>query len=370
MKIKKYISNSFHEGKAKIYKELGENAVILSSRNIKSASDGKEVIEIVAALDESESKKSTKSELSGKHLVSAERRIANVSTSAENESILDALNELKDLVRFKQSASLSAVNAAFYKSLLKAEISEDEALKIVNRISSQFQDLSLSEMITEARKLLVSDIEIVPQLKPGTGRQIIYFFGPSGSGKTSTLVKLALVCKLVHNADILLVSADTEKVGGAEQLQTYASIASIPFRAVYSGDEIESLLHAETSRDYIFIDTTGYNPSVKENIAKLEQLLVKSYKTLKYLILSATDSYSFLDNSISAYARLGVNSYIFTKIDEVVRLGSAYSVIKKHNLKLSYFTTGQKIPDDIEPASKSKLSKIILPDELLINSRA
>ena len=63
------------------------------------------------------------------------------------------------------------------------------------------------------------------------------------------------------------------------------------------------------------------------------------------------------------FSPLGANGIILSKIDEAETIGSIATVLKDFKVPVAYITTGQQIPQDIEPATKSLLGKIILPDD-------
>jgi flagellar biosynthesis protein FlhF len=54
---------------------------------------------------------------------------------------------------------------------------------------------------------------------------------------------------------------------------------------------------------------------------------------------------------------------ILTKLDEAEGLGGLLSVIGGADRPISYLTTGQAVPDDIEPADRSRLARLILGQE-------
>jgi flagellar biosynthesis protein FlhF len=59
---------------------------------------------------------------------------------------------------------------------------------------------------------------------------------------------------------------------------------------------------------------------------------------------------------------LNPNALIFTKIDEAATMGAVIEVMRKETLPIAYFTNGQKIPDDIEPAESGFIGSIVLPE--------
>lgn len=365
MKIKKYIAKSLKEGKAKVLSELGEDAVILSSRSVKLPESEVEAIEILAAIDE-------KSNLERQNPVIKQRYNSHQNANLkeiDSESLIKLSNkieELSEIVKYKHSASLGETNSQLYKILIKSGIEENEALSIVGRVSAQYKSDNLQEAIINARKIVIENIKINPQLKISE-RNLIYFVGASGSGKTTTLIKVAVICKLLQNANVLIISADTHKVGGSEQLQTYSSIANIPFYAVYNRDELDEVITKEADRDYIFVDTSGKNFKEEGNLLELKSLISEKLRSQKLMTISATENHSFLKSNIDLLKQIGIDSIIITKADEAINFGDIYNTLKYSGLGVSYITNGLKVPDDIEPASKITLSKMIISDKSAIS---
>ena len=378
MKIKKYFAESLREGKQRIIEELGDDAVILSSRVIKNPENGGDAYEIVAALDESVAKQSkpskpkdvqkkpTPADEPSKILQSAIMMDKNTDRFIGYfDELYEKLTEINDYVKYKYSGTLGGNISNLYKILRKVEFEDEYALQITGKLNVSGKYESLIDLAAEARKMIVTDIKIKKNLQKSSGRQIVILIGPTGSGKTTSLVKLAVITKIMQKANVLIVSSDTYKVGGSEQLQTFSSIAGIPFSAVYSPEELRGLLSKENNYDFIFIDTVGINPKIKENLNSLKEFINASKAEHIFLVQNATASHNSFKSVFEYFSKLGINGLILTKVDEAVSLGSVVGLLREINLPLAYITNGQQIPQDIESASKSILGKLILPDELL-----
>lgn len=359
------------EGKNKIFRELGEEAIILSSREIIDPDTGSKKVEIVAAVDNQIQpvRKPIKSKISPKSAINFEE---NKETNNNSNDILEYLQILEqkiDLiqseVKYKFTSSMSDSHAKLFSALIDSGISDKYALEILANVSEIGFTGSSKDMFFKARQILTQNIMISEPMQTSSQQRVFYFIGPAGSGKTVSLVKLAAVIKLVLKSNILIVSADTTKVGGADQLQSYASILGIPFKAVDNSANLATLLENEHFRDIIFIDTPGKNPFEERNIEELcfWQDIVDDKKT--FLVMSANTSLDTMDAAFDSYKKTKPTDLILTKIDESKSLGAVLSVLKKHKLPIAYLTTGQNVPEDIEPAEREMLSKYILPDKLL-----
>ncbi|OGU16076.1 MAG: hypothetical protein A2X61_13255 [Ignavibacteria bacterium GWB2_35_12] len=379
MRIKKFISRNLKEGKAKILQELGEDAVILSSRTIKKPDgEGIAAVEIVAAIDDSPLKsikkptKKTNQKLSEVPLVSkfaierGENKFMRATTQIYDElnSIKSMVSEISDSVKYIHSSVLNDIFKDIYLCLRKSELSEEFSLKIASTLSARANINSFEEALTESRILATEHILIKEPVKGKNKRVVSAFVGPTGSGKTTCLIKLALVSKLLLKSDILIISADSHKVGGVEQLQSLASIGSISYITVNTGDELKNIIEKEKNRDFIFIDTAGYSPLNNSGLENTAMMLRECEPENIYLVQSATMSGSSFSKSISEFSALNPDSLILTKLDEAPSIGEIVMALKDNPIPISYLTNGQKIPEDIEPASRKAISKALLPDEL------
>ncbi|MBE2188015.1 MAG: hypothetical protein IAE98_00985, partial [Candidatus Kapabacteria bacterium] len=245
---------------------------------------------------------------------------------------------------------------------LESDFNESTSKAILAAMNEFKNYNDVNEALIEARKIISSGIIVHPPLNKSNISQTCIFLGPTGSGKTSTLVKLSLIAKLIYKADVMIISTDTYKVGGAEQLETLASIASIHYKTVYTAADLKELIIQESKRDFIFVDTAGKNFKDKAHIESLREFIAAGKFSQIYLVLSGNHSSKFYESAYESFGKLTPSSLIITKIDESDSLGSLYSILNENMLPISYITTGQQIPDDIEPADKLLLTKLILPD--------
>lgn len=370
MKIKKFTAKDIKEGKRMVVEELGEDAVILSNRIFKDPNTSEELIEIVAALDESALKprKEAVKEYSDTS-TSNIRQISKAVGTHNNEIVLSELDSIKnmiaeigDSIKFRNTASMGTSMSKLYKRMRTLDITEDQALRIVNRITSLGNINDYQEALFEARKLLVEGVEIGKTLQKSIKTNVVMFIGTTGSGKTATLVKLAIISKIVLGANSLIVSADTYKVGASEQLETYSSIASIPFRSSFSNNELSDIIKENSAKDFIFIDTTGISQKDKEQVEQLIETVKTVSPDFLYLTIPATISGLNANSVFEALSTIPIDGAIITKSDEAEAIGALVNSIKSYKIPISYITNGVKIPEDILPADRIILGKLSLKE--------
>jgi flagellar biosynthesis protein FlhF len=179
-------------------------------------------------------------------------------------------------------------------------------------------------------------------------------------GKTTTIAKLAALYTIGRKAKIALVTIDTFRVGAVEQLKTYSRIMGVPLEVASTPKELEKALAAHTDKDLVLIDTVGRSPKDKETIEGLRSMLDSTFTIETHLCVAATTRERELRGIVESFSALPISRLLFTKLDESSSFGSIVNLQLENKLPLSYFTRGQRVPEDIEPASGKKVAELIL----------
>jgi flagellar biosynthesis protein FlhF len=79
-----------------------------------------------------------------------------------------------------------------------------------------------------------------------------------------------------------------------------------------------------------------------------------------HLLLSIATVESEMHRAADNFRCLNYESYIFTKRDETQKCGSILNQMMEHRLPVSYITTGQNVPEDIDQAERAKLLELIV----------
>ena len=157
-----------------------------------------------------------------------------------------------------------------------------------------------------SKKLPVLDTDLLD-----TGG-VIALVGPTGAGKTTTIAKLAACFAQRHNPrDVALVTTDTLRVGGREQLHGYGRQLGI---AVHEADSAQTLaLVLERLRDYklVLIDTAGLGQRDRNLVGQLNWLRASGQvKTL--LCLPANSHFSDLDEVVRRFSTVQPQGVVLT----------------------------------------------------------
>ncbi len=195
------------------------------------------------------------------------------------------------------------------------------------------------------------------------GIKLVFFIGPTGVGKTTTIAKIASKFRVDEKKKVALLTADTYRIAAAEQLRTYANILEVPFRVIYTVEEINKALEDFRDYDYILIDTAGHshqNTTQKDNMRNIIHSVDDRVESEVHLVLSATTKYKDLISIAESYKEMSDYKLIFTKLDETTTLGNLLNLRLYTGASLSYVTYGQNVPDDIEDFNPQKTVKRLL----------
>lgn len=202
--------------------------------------------------------------------------------------------------------------------------------------------------------LLSKRLPICP-VDPLTEAGVLALVGPTGAGKTTTIAKLAALYAAQHQPrDIALVTTDTSRIGGREQLHSYGRQLGIAVHEADSETGLVTLLQKLQDYRLVLVDTAGLSQRDRALAGQLNWLrAARNVRTL--LVLPANTHFSDLDEVVRRFDSVRPQGVVLTKLDETGRLGSALSVAVDHQLPLTWVTDGQRIPDDLHRANAAHL---------------
>jgi flagellar biosynthesis protein FlhF len=204
-------------------------------------------------------------------------------------------------------------------------------------------------------------IPIAPPIRAVVGtRRVVALVGPTGVGKTTTVAKLAANFKLVHGLRVGLVTVDTYRIAAVEQLKTYAEIIDLPLAVANDPGQMSQAIDELGAVDMVFIDTAGRSPRDEVKIRELADFMAQARPDEVHLVLSAGAGERTLISAVERFAQVRADRLILTKLDEAGGLGAILGLLGQANRPVSYLTTGQAVPDDIEPADRKRLARLVL----------
>ena len=242
---------------------------------------------------------------------------------------------------------------------VESDIIDDVVLQLPAETILADKDTPLA--LEGLKKYLADNVQMADGLElKSRKRKIAALLGPTGVGKTTTLAKIAAQCVLEKGISTAFITADTYRISAVEQLKTYADILGLPIAIVYTPDELKEAIQKFRQKQLILIDTAGRSQHNRRQMAELKEFLAVNQNIEKYLVLSATTKNEDAKDIIDKFSVCKPDKVIFTKTDETKSLGIILNILRRKEMRLSYLTNGQSVPDDIVPAEAGKLAELFL----------
>lgn len=284
-----------------------------------------------------------------------EEKLDNLQNLLEKQlSQQEAAEEAEKEAQKKEEENRTRVNflRLLYNKMIDNEVYEKYANEIVDEIEKNCKpDATMDYMLSDIYQRMILKLGKPYMLEEEeAGPKVLFFVGPTGVGKTTTIAKIASSFRVEQKKKVVLLTSDTYRIAAAEQLRTYANILEVPFRVVYTAQEITNAINDFKEYDYILVDTTGHSPNneaQRESMSELINSVETSARKEVFLVLSAATKYRDLMKIADTYKEIADYKLIFTKLDETSTLGNIYNLKMYTGASLSYVTCGQNVPDDI-----------------------
>ncbi|MDX1795232.1 MAG: flagellar biosynthesis protein FlhF [Hydrogenovibrio sp.] len=357
MKLKRYLASNMRQAMAFVREELGDDAVIMSTRN---TADG---VEVVAAIDpdaHAEKSVTPRQDQARSSFYSPEmEESARQSTvgSQEMQKLSAELQEMKAMLQdqlsglaWNQTETREPEKVRLLKRLVQLGIGWSLAQKLVDGLS-RIDDQSWSEILLELeRGIPESKIDFVE-----TGG-IVALVGPTGVGKTTTIAKMASRFVMRNSPNQLaLITTDCYKIGAQAQLKTFADLLGVPVYVASSEGELYKLLSSLASKKLVLIDTAGMSQKDQMLLQQPTKNKMGLETIRNYLVMSAATQLSVMKDIVESFGQIGLKGCVLTKIDEATQLGNVLTVLMEHQLTPIYVSAGQRVPEDLEPAKVRNL---------------
>src|SRR5262245_3470103 len=292
-----------------------------------------------------------------------------VGLTGEMLELKKLVKEIFSAVRQQQSPQVPEELFEQYLQLVQNDVAQELALEIVKAIQKQLRPEHLKNVEFVQEKLAEQLEKYIPIAGPiertkQTGPHIVALIGPTGVGKTPTIAKLAANLRLREKRRVGLITLDTYRIAASEQLRRYADIIGAPLKVAANPDELHDAIEQMRDSEFILIDTAGRSPRDALKLGELKNYLSAAKPDEVHLVLSSTAAQECIELAIEKFGEVRCDKIIFTKLDEAAHVGVVLNVVRRLNKALSYITTGQDVPDDIEVGRGKKLAQLILGSNL------
>ncbi|WP_028579351.1 flagellar biosynthesis protein FlhF [Desulfogranum japonicum] len=416
MQVKVFEAPDMATGLKKVKETFGPDALILSTRTIRRGKLGlmsKPILEITAAIDttwkpQKPARPSTPKPVEPAPQVLADDDLTydnlwkpkqetnekkSIDFHRENTVVQDELAELRGIIQSltKKVADLQPQQQEIRKPYIEPEFAgkeehNDPIFKLLRscdinitaarRVAWHAQEsmgynetISQAEMESLVKATLARMITTEKILQHKSHRQQrISLIGPTGVGKTTTIAKLAANYLCRFGGKVGLITIDTYRIAAVEQLKVYGEIMGLPVEVVLKPEELEQAFAKFEHFDLILIDTAGRSPKNKQDLNDMGRFLRPRFNIEHHLMLSATTRDREIYDIIDKFSILPVKTFIFSKIDECERLGVILNTHVHNNTPISFFTNGQRVPEDIVSPNPKVVADYIMNDHRIRNN--
>ncbi len=382
MKHKKYIGETMNRALQRAKDDLGEDISILESREIRNKNfEGGAGVEITVAVLESPEgtpavpgpapapKNDPRTDAYfNDFLTSAFPEETKVqpqkSDKLENEVqiLREELNKLNNSLRKIITSDFPREYSKVYERLQNTGMGKQDVEELVRHAFIRLESVAN----IDSRRILDSMKSEIDTLFPLNGNlfthnknRVYTFIGPTGVGKTTTIMKLASNPAILGNRKAGIISTDTYRMAGTEALKVFSKVAGVPVIECKSGADLPAAMKQLAELDVILIDTAGRSPYFPNYIQELQGFLGSIADNKVILTLSATSDLEDLYFAAGLYTVLKPMGIVFTKLDETGRPGKLFSMVKHLGLAPLFFSNGQAVPQDINPATGSQFWTIL-----------
>lgn len=391
MKIKRFEAPSMTDALRMIKKEFGEEAVILSAKNVKKPGrflGGRSGQVIVTAAVDRDASGVTLCDDDGRAATVSEDRLASSFQRNErcSEGIGRILQQFKPITQTgrnkmqpklvklmnestgrSENDSLGTMDASIVDTLVDQGIVRilsnemaQQVKQLVNDDQTGFENVesALSQVI-QARGWVASQ-RFQPRSKPA----ITVLVGPGGSGKTTNVVKMVAQEVLHGHQQVGIISLDNIRIAGLDMLQRYAGVMQVPFAAAANEKQLKECYEQMQDLDLILVDTPGLSPDELPQRGQLQRLLALFNTPVVHLVINAAHCEAAMDKAISFFKPLGVTHLLPTHLDWHEKWGGVINQLNHHQLCFGFFSNGSQIPENLGVVTSQELAALLLGDDM------
>lgn len=383
MRVKRYVVSALPEAVSLIRSELGKDAVILNTKEIKVGGFmgmfRKKKMEVIAAIETNQAnapaqpqrKADPKVDAVVEQILQTAHRTATavmdppsappVEVQKEsNERDQFIIDELRDLRGYMQKLSKQQNNQPIISEhlieLRDHLIEQEMDLQWIERLIQSITDKHVEEVVELSKEQVWQyAAELIEEwLQPYSGgsisnqARVVHFVGPTGVGKTTTIAKLAAEQTIKLGKKVGFITSDTYRIAAVDQLRTYANILNVPLEVVFSQMDLPRAFKQLEERELIYMDTAGRNFRSELHVSEVNSLLQTTEPNETILVLSMTGKTKDMATVANHFYKYGVRKVLFTKLDETSIYGAIFNLIMNFELLPTYLASGQTVPDDID----------------------
>lgn len=372
MRLKSYFAATVEAAIGQARQELGEEAMLVTTRQTSGPARAQGAYEVVFALPEG-----------GRRTAGPEAASGPGAAQVSPRRLLEDFADLRrELERMRQEVARSKALAhtapavlqhpefqRLYIALASEDVSSELALELVlecarRPIRGPDGRISPRLLVKALREAAADRVRADARLKvEGAGaqrRRIVVFVGPPGAGKTTALVKLAVRYGLASRKPMAILALECFQIASCEQLRKFAAILGVSFQTAQSGRALDHCLQEQGNKEWIWIDTPGFGPRDMDAAQELAAWLQQRSEAQVQLVVPATFKVNDLTRVVERFLCFEPDTLLFTRLDETESRGGIWSAAAQFRLPVSFLCAGQQIPEDVEPAAQEVLLDMVM----------
>ena len=373
MRLKSYFAASVEAAMKLAKKELGDDAMLVHSRRASAEAHQLGEYEVVFAVPGSLQKRIEEAPAKPKTAPAPYEEAAPRPTAWEKFSseIADLRDQVQKVAMNLERQNARSANPEMYEALhslqegllrqdVYASLAEPLTTLLREGLGGEFDPSAPAGFLAAASTRLRDEMtKALPRFSfdfdAAGSRKVIAFVGPPGAGKTTTLVKLAARYGLLGRRRTHILSVDNVRIAAGDQLRCYAAILSMGFDSLESGFALRQALVEHAAKQIILIDTPGLAGGDPAAARELASILRGIPDINVLLVLRASMRSADLSRVTDRFRAFQPSGMVFTGLDETEHLGQIWSEAVRTGIPVSFLSSGQQIPEDLEEGSATRI---------------
>ncbi len=275
---------------------------------------------------------------------------ANTAIGEELRSLRALLEQELAALSWNEYTRREPLKARALTDLARLGLDRKLAVQLIDRLPAGLRPEQLQRV---PYALLARQLVTCPSPTERAGA--VALIGPPGSGKTTTLAKLATRYVLEQDpANLLIVSADDERLGSHEQLACLGRLLGVRVETVVGTESLAARIAALPNR-CILVDTPGVSARDAAGVQRHRELRERCPTLTQMLVLPASAQSGVIEDVVASFGPPLADCCALTHVDESATLGGVLSALAASRLPVALVSEGARIPEDLRPARAHQL---------------
>lgn len=190
--------------------------------------------------------------------------------------------------------------------------------------------------------------------------QLHVLVGCSGVGKTTLAAKVAAHARYVAELPTTMLAADSYRIGGLYQLRAYGELIEVPVIAASGEAQLRSAISMSEPKSLLVVDTCGSWGGQEAESPSFWSSLSDVADVHTHLVFSVMASANQVMHQLGSLNVTRPSSVILTHCDELWAPGPVFSMLYRMGLPVSLISSGRQVPEALDAFNPEGLVKNIL----------